>query len=230
MSSLSFYDVFEYVTAAATILGVLIGGFDLFRYKKLRSAIKDYMGGQKVVGSKRRRPSFVRYMFEIALPRSRFFGAAIIAINASLAMSIVKIAEQASLADERAKKSKTIVGLMLSEKMKQSTKIQMIFLSVLILDAFLAFINDARMNIFVLFVVVVGWAGIYIDHKLIEFRINKGWYGTNEFESREIIRFIISHANKDDFNDQGKLKKVIPEPSLSDSNEFDFSSAGGAKA
>ena len=57
---------------------------------------------------------------------------------------------------------------------------------------------------------------IHADHKLIEHRIRNGWYGKNEFESREIIEFILSHANKDDFNDSGGLKKIIPTPEFSE--------------
>ncbi|MBM6705450.1 hypothetical protein H6A60_13350, partial [Sutterella massiliensis] len=79
-----------------------------------------------------------------------------------------------------------------------------------VVNALAAFVNGAEMNTFVIFVVFVGLSAIFIDHKLIEYRINKGWYGKNEFESREIIRFVLAHADKNDFNDQGGLKKVIP--------------------
>jgi hypothetical protein len=70
---------------------------------------------------------------------------------------------------------------------------------------------------------------IHVDHKLIEHRIRNGWYGGNEFESLEIIDFILSHSNKDDFNDSGALKRVIPLPNSTEVKSRD-TVIGGAKA
>lgn len=118
---------------------------------------------------------------------------------------------------------------MLGEKLKNSVRIQLVLLLALAINALLAYVNDVEMSLFAICVVAIGFAAIYVDHKLIEYRVRRGWYGKNEFESREIIRFILAHADKNDFNDQGGLKKVIPSPSLEDLSDLDHANVDGVR-
>jgi hypothetical protein len=46
---------------------------------------------------------------------------------------------------------------------------------------------------------------------VLEYRIKKGLYGTNPYETKEIIQFIEEHSDKSDFIDGGKYKKLIQE-------------------
>lgn len=230
MDMISYSDGFEYFVLAVSVVAAFGTVLEALRHEELRVAIKNLFKTREVGDLKYTYMKVLSCMFDAALPKGRVFRTILIIANASLAMSMAKLAEQAAAANENAKKSKTIVGLMLGEKMKQSTRIQLILLSVLIVNALFAYINDSDINVFVILVVVVGWVAIYVDHKLIEYRVTKGWYGKNEFESREIIRFIISHANKDDFNDRGGLKRVIPEPSLVGGGELETLQSGGVQA
>ena len=44
---------------------------------------------------------------------------------------------------------------------------------------------------------------------IVDFRVKNGFYGNNEREAREIIQFILEESQNIDFNDNGKLKKII---------------------
>ncbi|NMX72651.1 hypothetical protein HBO23_06695 [Pseudomonas sp. WS 5532] len=220
-------ELFDYLTyggVALSIAGAALSFFISMRDRELRDALLNIMKAHDVRGVAKAYVRMLEYIFDIeGFPKLRIIRTITIILNSSLALSMARIAEQAASGKKDARKSKTIVGLMLGEKLKQATKIQGILFLVLVVNALAAFVNGAEMNTFVIFVVFVGLSAIFIDHKLIEYRINKGWYGKNEFESREIIRFVLAHADKNDFNDQGGLKKVIPAPSFDEASDLIFS-------
>jgi hypothetical protein len=137
-------------------------------------------------------------------------------INASLFKSLVVISEKIVSAPKNEKKSNTIVGMMISKKMKNSSKAQSILFLSLLINLASSLIIDSQVNGLLCVLIAFLLLCIQLDHKLIEYRIGKGLYGKNAFEAKEIIEFIIAHADKDDFNDSGGLKKVIPQPNLDD--------------
>jgi hypothetical protein len=51
---------------------------------------------------------------------------------------------------------------------------------------------------------------------LLAYRIKNGFYGNNEYEALEIIKFILSESSKIDFTDGGKHKKIFSEDDLKD--------------
>lgn len=53
-----------------------------------------------------------------------------------------------------------------------------------------------------------------IQTSLFNYRVRKGFYGRNEYESREIIDFIVDNYKKVDFSDPGGPKKIISEEDL----------------
>ena len=150
------------------------------------------------------------------LPRDELFKKIVITFNYSLINSLVKISESIVESDLKDKKSKTIIGLMLGEKLKKSSMSQIILLIVFLINLIISFFLESSVSSFVIAIVAIGLLAIHIDHKLIEYRIKSGWYGKNEFETIEMIDFILSHADKNDFNDQGGLKKIISIQDLSD--------------
>ena len=46
---------------------------------------------------------------------------------------------------------------------------------------------------------------------LLNYRIRRGYYGQNKEEAREIIDFITSEAEKQDFTGGGNIRKIFPE-------------------
>lgn len=130
-----------------------------------------------------------------------------------------KILTEVVKAPPEEKKAKTVVGLMLGEKMKKSFQAQLFLILALTISLFSYILFQTAWNIVAIGIIIFSLLAIQIDKMLIEYRVKNGWYGTNEYEAREIISFIISHANKDDFNDSGGLKKVIPEPEIIEAEE-----------
>lgn len=157
--------------------------------------------------------NYKKFFLKSGVVPAIFFAPAFI-VNMSLAHSVLLLLEKNIAANEDQAKTNTIVGLMLIEKMKKSSLILLfLFLSVLIdlaIDKLFGLGSHGYVTIFAAGL----WSLILLDHKIIEYRIRRGWYGKNEFEAREIINFALSHANKDDFNDQGGLKKIIPLPEI----------------
>jgi ABC-type cobalt transport system substrate-binding protein len=50
---------------------------------------------------------------------------------------------------------------------------------------------------------------IFTREKLISYRVSKGYFGQNESEAREIIKFIINNSENIDFTDGGKRKSLF---------------------
>lgn len=176
--------------------------FNVFRSKDIGEAAKTYIQAvDKITGS-----SFLMH--------EKFPRILTIYLSSSLVRSIANISKQIIEASPEEKKTKTIVGLMLGEKAENSSRSQLYLgVALAISFAFSIFLDSSMNDVAFIFISLL-FLGIQVDQKLIEYRIKHGWYGKNKFETLEIINFILSHANKDDFNDSGGLKKVIPEPEL----------------
>ncbi len=114
--------------------------------------------------------------------------------------------------NESKPKSNTIVGLMLEKKLTDSNTNTRRLLLVAAAYLACAAVDIVPFNQFVLIIPAILLAALYLDQYLIIYRVRKGWYGRNEYEAREIIEYVISHADKDDFNDEGGLKKLMDAP------------------
>lgn len=110
------------------------------------------------------------------------------------------------------RKTNTIVGMMLEEKLTKSKKNNSLITIALLAYIGCSSFNLTPLNPFAIIVPLVLLTAFYLDQYLIIYRVRKGWYGRNEYEAREIISYIVAHANKDDFNDDGGLKKLMDEP------------------
>lgn len=137
-------------------------------------------------------------------------------INSSLYSALLKTVDKITGENNGENKSNTIVGIMLCEKIKNSSNAQLLLLLSLIIHFSLVYLSVVELNVFIIFLVVIGLFFIHLDHKIIEYRINKGFYGKNEFEAIEIINFILNHSKKSDFDDgSGGIKKLMPTPEKS---------------
>lgn len=211
----------------ATVLGAKL--YDILRVSELHKALEEILKADTVLGSIKAYLKAVDKIIDATLPRKWPYRGIILKMNSSLLSSISIVAEEIITASNEAKKSKTVVGLMLGEKVKNSTKAQLFLILAFIINLSLYLFFELQLSRFALFIVSLGILGIHIDHKMIEYRVKHGLYGTNAFESRELINFMIAHSNKDDFNDSGGLKKIIPIPEVQEEKEQEFI-IGGIKA
>ncbi|CAK2367986.1 hypothetical protein [Vibrio sp. 10N.222.55.B11] len=146
-------------------------------------------------------------------------------LNSSAFLVVEVLAKEIADSDVSAKdrKANTIVGVMLLEKAKKGTIQQSILILGILAHLFIVWLTDSGINQFVLLFLAVLLLAVFTDQKLMEFRIRKGWYGSNEFETRELIEFITLHSNKDDFNDGNGAKRIIPNPELDLASEHEES-------
>ncbi|MFC9728387.1 hypothetical protein [Bacillus cereus] len=61
-------------------------------------------------------------------------------------------------------------------------------------------------QLFIILMIVI----IFTKQKILEYRLQKGYYGTNEYELRQILRFISDEKNKNYFNGDGSSRKIFP--------------------
>lgn len=57
---------------------------------------------------------------------------------------------------------------------------------------------------------IATWGLIVLKETIVEFRIRKGWFGTNKYEAKVLINFLIKNSDDIDFTDgNGKLKRTL---------------------
>jgi hypothetical protein len=161
----------------------------------------------------------IEIVLEDTMPFAKYNKRVVLLINSSLISAISTVSKKGEGESVETRRSNTVVGVMLLERLKKSTKIQLTLIVCLIVNFALSLLPGIEFSNFLFALVSSLIFAIHLDQNLIEYRIKKGWYGTNEFEAKEIINFIISHSNKDDFNDSGGLKRVIPLPDVEAENE-----------
>lgn len=201
---------------ASVLTGVVISkAKDIFGNEDFKSALK-YSFDTSNELPKRAKAYFkaIDVILDDTTPFSKHNKRVFIYLNSSLVSAISKIHEDIRKSSPDQKKSKTIVGIMLQDKLKRSSKSQIVLILCLVLNLILSSLSIVSFSHFLLVLVSLCILAIHVDQKLIDYRVMKGWYGKNKFEANEIINFIISHANKDDFNDSGGLKRVIPLPEV----------------
>jgi hypothetical protein len=170
----------------------------------------------------------IEIVLDETMPFSKYNKKIVIYLNSNLISAITKIHSKLNDVRPEEKKANTIVGMMLGEKVKKASKAQISLIACLLLHFILVLFSVVNFSSFLFVVISVGILFIHIDQKLVDYRIRKGWYGKNEFEAKEIINFVLSHSNKDDFNDSGGLKRIIPLPEIETKKEAsDLRNHGG---
>jgi hypothetical protein len=100
----------------------------------------------------------------------------------------------------------TVIGMLLGDRMQKDTK-SYIYLAIALLASFLfPLISGLEINFWVVGAVLVMFSLLTLNHKVIEYRVSKGYYGSNEYEVREIISYIERHSDPDDFDSTGRRK------------------------
>ncbi|MDH6024946.1 hypothetical protein [Vibrio splendidus] len=133
-----------------------------------------------------------------------------------------------SLKDTSKARTNTVVGMMLKEKLDGSNKNCLLIIAGLIAYICLAFFNLVQFHFTAFIIPLCLLVAMYLDQHLIIYRVKKGWYGRNEYETREIINYVIAHAKPEDFNNDGGLKTLMDKPERKQLSKADNN--GWAKA
>lgn len=110
--------------------------------------------------------------------------------------------------------NKTIIGIMVDNRIKSTTKSYILLFLSLVVQLGFSYFTKEQINGWLITIVVFLLAILFINQKMLEYRVKKGYYGATEYEAREIIEFILNHADKTDFTDNDGLKKLMPDPEI----------------
>jgi hypothetical protein len=141
---------------------------------------------------------------------------------AKLATPIITYARKWESKDEAKRKtdiqqnnvklSDNVVGLLTRDKRRSFSIIYFSLTISFIIYALISYYSDNTISVattlFFLFVLMA----VFLNRYLLEYRLRKGFYGTTEYEAREVIDLILRHSDKSDFSDGEGLKKLFPEP------------------
>jgi hypothetical protein len=106
----------------------------------------------------------------------------------------------------------TIIGMMIGKKIKKDTRAYVLLFAGLVI--YLLFgLFTAQTNLLGLMFFALAILALQLNQKVTEYRIRKGFYGTNYYEAREIIQFVVENADEN-FYSGGKIKKLMPEPEV----------------
>jgi hypothetical protein len=104
----------------------------------------------------------------------------------------------------------TVAGLMATRRARTATKAYAALLVTLGLHVLFASLELVQRSDFFLIAGSTLILLLHVNERIFAFRVAKGLYGNNDYEAREILHFILSHADKQDFSDNDGLKKVLP--------------------
>ncbi len=136
--------------------------------------------------------------------RSSLYKKLWIFVNSGLVNSVINISNESEENNNIDKN--TIIGMLVGDRIKKDTK-SYIYLSIsLIASIFIPIIADFNLNLWLIGFLLIIISLLTLNHKILEYRIVKGYYGSNEYEAREIISYLESHTDPDDFNGSGKKK------------------------
>lgn len=110
-------------------------------------------------------------------------------------------------------KHNSVIESVIFERIRKDNKAYVYLLSSLVIVIFL------KINISYTFIPLLLMSLLFLNQQIISYRIGNGWYGKNYYEAKEILRYINSHFNKDDYFDGGGLKNIFPEIKIKESIE-----------
>jgi hypothetical protein len=148
---------------------------------------------------------------------------ATIILNLKLFTSFLEFARKQRGGHEKQKDTLgvTIVGILISRKAKQNFVAYLSLFISLITYTIIARLSHLEIRPEVVLLILGLILALFINQKILEYRIRKGLYGTNEYEAREILGFILSHADKSNFSGGQGLKEILPVPGIDDLHEYE---------
>ena len=130
--------------------------------------------------------------------------------NSGLMSSLVQ--NYLSATDKKSIDRSTIVGIMLGKKISKYTKAFTCLFAGLALHMILVLLNLQQVNLTLIGILLLFISALSLNQKMLEYRIKRGYYGTNGYEVKEIVQFIQEHSDKTDFIDKNGTKKLLPAP------------------
>ncbi len=108
----------------------------------------------------------------------------------------------------------TIVGIMVGKRIKANTKAYMFLILSLIAHVALNFFLANSVNGYLILFLITMISLLGVNQKITEYRIRKNYFGSNEYEAREIVQFILDNVDKTDFTSGGNVKRLLPFPDI----------------
>jgi hypothetical protein len=137
-----------------------------------------------------------------------------ILFNAGLVRAVLKryISDQSKIDDDQQKFNITVAGLLLGSKSAETSFAFISYILIIILYLALCSAFSLKLNIPLLVVLLICILLVQIRQSLLKFRIERGYYGLNDYEAREMIEFLLNHSEKADFSDGDGMKILFPKP------------------
>lgn len=135
--------------------------------------------------------------------------------NAGIVRAVVRktiIHKENSVDREQKDFNLTIAGMLFGAKAKQAMTGYLFIGAAAIIHILYAKLGTQNISSGLLLFLSLCFALIHINQKILEFRIERGLYGKNEYEAREMISYLLNHSDKSDFSDGDSLKKLFPKP------------------
>ena len=104
----------------------------------------------------------------------------------------------------------TVIGLLVGQKARQISSAYVALILALILYPLTSLLLIFEIKSIVIAFIALLFILLFINQKSLEYRIKKGLYGSNEYEAREILSFIINHSDKSNFTDGSGLREIMP--------------------
>jgi hypothetical protein len=141
---------------------------------------------------------FIAYAQEQKQEQSdRFFNAGLYNAFLTKLRSTVKFDESVS---------DTLIGTMLNRKAKIYTKSYISLIISMFGYTGASLFTSLRFEPFLMYANVFFLLVTFINQKTLEFRISKGFYGNDEYEIREMLRFIVENSNNSNYSGGTGLK------------------------
>jgi hypothetical protein len=106
----------------------------------------------------------------------------------------------------------TVVSLLMRQRTKANSIAYMLLSSAVVIYLVFSFVFGVEPKTGTILFIVFLMLSLNINWKVSDYRIKHGFYGTNEYEAREILNFITSHADKSSFTTGKGLKDVLSAP------------------
>lgn len=112
-----------------------------------------------------------------------------------------------------------VVELLAEYKSKRNTIASFLLLISVSVYVILSSKLGYEINIGIISIVWFLLLALYVNQKALTYRIRKGFYGTNEYEAREIIQYILRNSDEEDYFDSNGLRQTFLQPQQDSSNE-----------